>query len=132
MSITKDLFSWQLVVSLTTYALLSNLFLQALLTTKTLVEIILVLNSHFDQALSVLVERYKFNSHVQQAGESVANFIAEFGETLQLWNIVIQNAAWSNPVWHPRWRNPKEIPSWKPLTLKRATQIARQQEMQCK
>ena len=65
------------VVGPTTYALLRNLLSPALPISKTLQEVIEVLNSHFDPAPSEIIERFKFNSRVRRPGESVANFIAE-------------------------------------------------------
>lgn len=52
------------VVSPATYALLQNLLSPVAPTTKMLAEIVEVLNTHFDPAPSIIVERYKFNSRV--------------------------------------------------------------------
>lgn len=57
----------QTVVGTNTYPLLSNLLSLAAPTTKTLAEIIFVLNSHFEPALSKIVDRYKLDCRVRRA-----------------------------------------------------------------
>lgn len=65
------------VIGPTTYALLRNLLSPAAPTEKSLADITAALNAHFDPTPSEIVERYKFNSRVRRAGESVSTFIAE-------------------------------------------------------
>lgn len=65
------------VVSPSTYALIQNFLSPVAPNTKTLEEIISVLNSHFDPAPFVIVEIYKFNSRVYYTSKSFATFIVE-------------------------------------------------------
>lgn len=81
------------VVGPTTYGLLRNLLSPAAPTSKTLTELIGVLNAHYDPVPSEIVERFKFNSRVRRADESVADYIAglrklakycNFGDSLDM------------------------------------------------
>ena len=74
-----------------TYKLISSLVSPDKPGDKTFDELISLTKNHFNPKPSVIVERYKFNSHVRQQGQSVAVFIAElrrlaqhcdYGETL--------------------------------------------------
>lgn len=79
------------VIGPSTYALLRNLLSPAAPMEKALAELIKILDDHFDPVPSEIVERFKFNTRVRCAGESVADFVAElrrlakycnFGSTL--------------------------------------------------
>lgn len=65
------------VVGPATFGLLRNLLSPATPTSKSLEELIEILNKHYDPVPSEIVERYKFNSRVRRTGESIADYIAE-------------------------------------------------------
>ncbi|KAG8174283.1 hypothetical protein JTE90_020770 [Oedothorax gibbosus] len=79
------------IVGPAVYKLLRSLVAPATVKEKTFTQIIDVLNTHYSPAPSEIVERFRFNSRVRQAGESVATFVSElrrlsefcnFGDTL--------------------------------------------------
>ena len=79
------------VIGPETYALLRNLLSPETPVNKNLSDLIKILNEHFHPIPSEIVERFKFNTRVRCAGETVATFIAElrrlakycnFGSTL--------------------------------------------------
>ncbi|XP_064483083.1 uncharacterized protein K02A2.6-like [Ornithodoros turicata] len=65
------------VVGPKTYGLLRSLLAPAKPSTKTFVELVATLSSHFAPKPSEIVERFRFNSRVQQEKETVSTFIAE-------------------------------------------------------
>lgn len=65
------------VIGPSTYVLLRNLLSPVALTSKTLKELIEILNYHYNPTHSEIVERYKFNTRVLFAGESVVTVITE-------------------------------------------------------
>ena len=74
-----------------TYKLISSLVSPNKPGDKTFDELISLTKNNFNPEPSVIVERYKFNFHVRQQGQSVAVFLAElrrlaqhcdYGETL--------------------------------------------------
>ncbi|KAG8173795.1 hypothetical protein JTE90_015579 [Oedothorax gibbosus] len=65
------------IVGPAVYKLLRSLVAPATVKEKTFTQIIDVLNTHYNPAPSEIVERFRFNSRVRQAGESVATFVSE-------------------------------------------------------
>ncbi|KAG8180395.1 hypothetical protein JTE90_025445 [Oedothorax gibbosus] len=123
------------VVGPSTYGLLKNLLSPVLPTARTLEQLIAVLDQHFDPAPSEIVERFRFNTRVRKAGESISTFTAElrrlakncnYGQSLDTMlrdRIVcgIQDEAIQ-----------RKLLSENALTLARATEIALSMEMAAK
>ena len=63
-----------------TYQLLRGLIAPTKPNEKTFIEIIAVLNKHFEPSKSVIVGRFKFNTYNRKSGQSVTNYIAELKE----------------------------------------------------
>ena len=79
------------VVGAETYQLIRSLVAPAKPKEKTFDELVKLVREHHQPIPSAIVQRYKFNSRTQQAGESIAIFVAElrrlaehckFGRTL--------------------------------------------------
>ena len=79
------------VVGAETYQLIRSLVAPAKPKVKTFDELVKLVQEHHQPIPSAIVQRYKFNSRTQQAGESIAIFVAElrrlaehckFGQTL--------------------------------------------------
>ena len=66
------------VVGSTTYSLLRGLLAPGNPKDKSLVELMEVLRSHFQPKRNVIAERFRFHGRNEMAGESVAQFVAEF------------------------------------------------------
>ena len=80
------------VVGAPTYQLNRNLVAPRKPIESTFEELVKLVQGHYQRSPSVIVQRFKFNSHAQQQGELVATFISElrrlsehcrFGETLK-------------------------------------------------
>ena len=65
------------VVGAETYQLIRSLVAPAKPKEKTFDELVKLVQEHHQPILSAIVQRYKFNSRTQQAGESIAIFVAE-------------------------------------------------------
>ena len=60
-----------------TYRLIKNLTAPVNPAEKTFAQLVKLVGDHHNPKPSVIVERFRFNTHTRQQGESVANFIAE-------------------------------------------------------
>ncbi len=66
-----------------TYKLISSLVPPAKPGDKTFDELISIAKDHFNPLPSVIVQRYKFNTRIQQPGETTAEFVAELRRLAQ-------------------------------------------------